>query len=79
MTDKKQVLIRLQENQIERLDHYAKKIKVSRNQVISNLIDVGLDDLRMLEKTGLLVLGAGLRDLIRNIREKETKQPTLDF
>jgi len=55
------------------LDRYAKKMGISRNSLARNLLEIGVDDLRMLDRVGLLVVGRGLRDLVEKIKRGEIK------
>jgi len=59
-----QTTLRISHKQADDLDYYAKKMGLSRNQLLTNLIAIDLDDLKLLDKLGLLRLGAGLRDLL---------------
>lgn len=71
--DTKQLTIRLPEKHRDELDRYAKKMGLSSNQLVCNLVAVGLDDLRLLNSVGLLVVGRGVRDLVDKIRHGEIK------
>jgi len=59
--EKTQTIIRLDQEKLDKLDIYAKKIGLSRNQLMNNLLDTGLDDLYLLEKTGMLTMAQVLR------------------
>ena len=61
------------------LDAYAKKIGISRNQLMENLIESGLEDLKLMEKTGLLLIGVGINDLIQKLRNSGNRQENMEF
>jgi len=65
--------VRLPEKQGAEVEKFAEKMGLSTNQLMVNLVNVGLDDLRMLNSVGLLVVGRGLRDLVEKIRSGEIK------
>ncbi|HRC27436.1 MAG TPA: hypothetical protein PKX87_08410, partial [Alphaproteobacteria bacterium] len=66
--NEKTVTFRIRIDQLPDLDRYAKKLKISRSHLIRNLIDTGLDDLRLLDKTGFLTLTSKGRDLFDVVR-----------
>lgn len=51
---KKQFTIMLKPSVVERIDKLAKKLELSRSQFMANLIDMGLEDAEILNKTGAL-------------------------
>jgi len=63
--DKLQTTIRITQAQADKLDYYANKMGLSRNQLLVNMITIMNDDLALLDRLGLLRLGAGIRDLLR--------------
>jgi len=65
--------IRLPVRTADQVEKFAGKMGLSSNQLINNLVDVGLDDLRLLNSVGLLVVGRGVRDLVDKIRHGEIK------
>jgi len=75
MKDKKvkSISIRLPERSAEKIEYYSEKMGLSQNQLINKLVDVGLDDLRLLDSVGLLLIGKGLRDLVEKVRHGEIK------
>jgi len=75
MKDKKvkSISIRLPERNAEKIEYYSEKMGLSQNQLINKLVDVGLDDLRLLDSVGLLLIGKGLRDLVEKVRHGEIK------
>jgi len=71
--DLKAFSIRLPVKSADQIEHYAKKMGLSSNQLINNIVEIGLDDLRLLNSVGLLVVGRGVRDLVEKIRHGEIK------
>lgn len=55
------------------LDKYAEKMGLSRNQLMNNLVNIGLDDLRNLDRLGMIRLGVGIRTMMEKLREPEQK------
>jgi len=57
----------------ETLDRIAGKIGITRSKLVSNLLDAGLDDVLLFEKSGVLSLSCLVRDfkesLKRNFQE----------
>lgn len=64
----KMVTLRIEESKLERLDNFAQKMKLNRAQLVRNLIDSGLDDLELMQKTGLLAMALKGRDVLGLIR-----------
>lgn len=60
-----QVNVMLEPEIIQDIDKLAKKIKSSRSQFVRNLIHYGLDDVKLLDKSGLLGFFALGRDAIK--------------
>jgi len=58
-----QTTLRITHDQADKLDYYSNKMGLSRNQLLTNMISVSLDDLKLLDNLGLLRLGAGVREL----------------
>ena len=57
---KKQYTVMLKPSTVQEIDRLARKLDLSRSQLMSNLIQMGLDDARTLEKSGALwVVTAG--------------------
>lgn len=71
MSDKTTITFRVDPQNLKKVDRYAKKMGLSRNQLLNNLVDVGLDDLRVLDAVGILVVGKGIKDLVGKIRSGE--------
>jgi metal-responsive CopG/Arc/MetJ family transcriptional regulator len=57
---KRQYTVMMKPDTVQEIDRLAKKLDLSRSQLMSNLIQMGLDDARTLEKSGALwVVTAG--------------------
>ncbi len=74
--DRKQFTIYLTEEQNEKITKYAKKIDVSKQKMMSNLLDIGLDEVAALNRLGFLGLGVRVRDLVNKL--KNVDPDTLD-
>lgn len=57
------VTIKMNADFIARLDYLARKAKLTRHQLLKNLLDVGVDELKDLKKIGLFKLGVIARDV----------------
>jgi hypothetical protein len=64
------VTLRLPEADIEDIDRLAKKLELSRSQMLRNICLVGLDQLRGLDKIGVLSAATSIRSLASWIKEK---------
>ncbi|MGW8180384.1 MAG: hypothetical protein ACWGQW_16735 [bacterium] len=71
--EQKVYTVRLPDHIADQVDHYAEKMGLSANQLLNRLIEIGVDDLRLLNSVGLLVVGKGIRDLVDKIRHGEIK------
>lgn len=63
------VTLRIEERKLERLDKFAKKMKLNRAQLVRNLIDGGLDNLEVMQKTGVLAMALKGYDLFEIFRD----------
>ncbi|SDE61468.1 hypothetical protein [Desulfuromonas thiophila] len=68
---KKQIALYVTDEQHEKISKYADKIGISKQKLLENILSNGLDDLAILEKSGILAIGVGIRDLAYKIRHKE--------
>lgn len=68
---KKQIALYVTDEQHEKIVKYADKIGISRQKLLENILTNGLDDLAILEKSGILSIGVGIRDLAYKLRHKE--------
>lgn len=71
MKNAQQINLRIPPAQVDKLDYYADKMGLSRNQLLCNCVAISLDDLRILDTLGLLRLGAGFRDLFALARNSD--------
>ena len=62
--------IRYPKEMSDKLDYYAKKMGLSKNQLMVNLLACELDELAVMDKLGLIRLGSGVRNLIDNYRNR---------
>jgi len=62
---------RTQQKTLDDLDVYAEKMGLSRNQLMNNLVLIGLEDLAMLKRLGLIRVGVGIRNLIERARDEK--------
>lgn len=69
--DRISTTLRISQTQADDLDYYANKIGLSRNQLLTNIITVELENLLVLDKLGILRLGVGLRDLLDFARNQD--------
>ena len=72
-----QINLRTKQRTIAELDKYARKMDLSRNKLIENLLIVGVDDLKTMDRLGLIRLGCGVRDLVERARQPNPKQGML--
>ena len=49
-----QISVQIDKNLLKKIDAMARKLNLSRNQLVRNLIDSGFDDAVMLDRIGLL-------------------------
>jgi predicted DNA-binding protein len=52
--ENKQYSVQLDSEIIEKIDYYAKKYDIPRSKLMRNLIMVGLDDMTVLHKAGII-------------------------
>ena len=56
------VAIRMGEKEVAYLDNFASKLNLTRSQLIRNLIETGLDDMKLAQTFGLISLVGFIRD-----------------
>jgi len=64
--------LRVHQDTLDQLDKFANKMGLSRNQLMFNLITIGLEDLTMLNRLGILRVGVGIRNLIDMARDENS-------
>ena len=67
---KKQVALYLTDAQNDTITEYANKVGVTRQKLMSNMIDNGIDELKAMERYGILAVGVGVRDLLYKLKAK---------
>lgn len=60
--------LRTSEKTIEELDKFAGKMGLSRNQLMNNLLRIGLEDLTVLDRLGIVRVGVGIRTMFEKLR-----------
>lgn len=64
------VTVKMDPAQIKRLDSYVKKMKIqSRSQLIRNMIDTSLEDLDLMNTTGMLTMAIKGYDLLEIVKK----------
>ena len=63
-----QMTIKINTSKFNEIDLYSKKMNLSRAHLVRNLIDAGLDDLRVMNNTGILSLAVRGIDLLEIIK-----------
>ena len=69
--NKKQIALYVTDEEHEKITQYADKIGISRQKLLSNFVNAGLEDLAVMDKFGILAVGVGIRDLAYKIRHNE--------
>ena len=64
-----QVNLTLDSNAVIELENFAKKMKITRAQLIRNLLDEGLNDLKLMNSTGLLTMAVKGFDVISLVKK----------
>ena len=67
---KKQYTIMLKPSVVKEIDRIAEKLELSRSQMMSNIIDVGLGDVKLFDKMGILDLSMVGGKLASSLKEK---------
>jgi mannitol-specific phosphotransferase system IIBC component len=69
------ITVKLTEAAIDKLDTYAKKMKINRSQLVRNMVDNNLDDLDILKSSGFLAMalkGVDLMEVLKtSLRKKQ--------
>lgn len=66
----KTVSMWLRQDQVETLDRLAKRARISRSKLLSNLIDVAIDEAKFYEATGFITLVGLIRDMQESVKRK---------
>lgn len=67
---KTQITLNIKDNTLEEVDALAKKLNLSRSQLIVNLMESGLDDAKLLDGFGLFDVFMSGGKLAKSIKEK---------
>jgi len=63
------ITVKIEGQLLERIDKYAKIMKLNRSQLLRNLIEIGLDDLSLMQSTGMLTMAAKGYDLLGVVKK----------
>ena len=70
---RKQYNVQLDDKDVERIDRLAAQRKMTRTQLMRNLILIGLDDAELLQKTGVLTFAEFNKDFMSTVKEYAIK------
>ena len=77
---KKQYTLMIKPSMVQEIDRLAKKVQLSRSQLMVNLLGMGLEDAKVLEKSGALWVVQAGRKAAKFFREqmkgKKEQAPT---
>ena len=66
--EEKPLPLRLDEKLLEKIDLYAKRGDLSRNQLIRNILQIGIEEIEGAQRVGLLQLSLWMRDVENAIK-----------
>lgn len=69
--DKRLLSVLVPVSYIDEIDRIAVKMQLTRSELVRNIIDVGLDQVRIIDKTGAFGAVGVFRRLMDSLREKE--------
>lgn len=67
---KHQFSVMLKPSMVEEIDTYAEKYNLTRSQLMANLIESGLDDLKLLQNTGIVPVLYHTNEVMKKFKEK---------
>lgn len=70
MTKDSRISVRIEEEHIKALEVYADRIGISPSQLYRNLILVGLDDLKVMDKLGVIFVAGTVRGIKETLQRK---------
>ena len=77
---KKQFTVMLKPSAVQEIDRLAKKLELSRSNLMGNLIEMGLEDAKVLDRSGALWLVKAGRKALQFFNEqmkgKKEQEPT---
>lgn len=68
-SDKMIIACLMEKDLVERLDYYAGKIGVNRSILMRNCLESSIDDLKLMEVTGILAAVRGGSALVRTLQK----------
>ena len=68
--DKRLLSVLVPVSYIDEIDRIAAKMQLTRSELVRNIIDVGLDQVRVIDKTGAFGAVGVFRRLVDTLREK---------
>ena len=74
--DKQAVTIWIKKDLVEKLDQFAEKGDLTRSKLISNLVEVGVEELTIMNKVGLWAMARIFEDIKQRLRGKKSKTKT---
>ena len=66
---KQQFTVMLKPSVVKEIDKYAEKAELSRSHLMANLIEMGLDDARVLDKMGFIYALKAGKKIINSLKE----------
>lgn len=69
--DKKAVTIWISKEMVERIDRLAKKGDLTRSKLLSNVIEVGVEELEIMDKTGIWAMAKIFEDIRQRLRKRK--------
>jgi hypothetical protein len=67
---KHQFSVMLKPSKVEEIDKYAEKYNLTRSQLMANLMEIGLDEMRTLDKIGIVPLVYQSSNIMKKFKEK---------
>jgi len=67
---KHQFSVMLKPSVVDEIDKFADKYNLTRSQLMANLMEIGLDELRALNRTGIMPLVFHTTQIMKKFREK---------
>jgi hypothetical protein len=67
---KHQFSVMLKPSKVEEIDKFAEKYNLTRSQLMANLMEIGLDEMRALDKIGIVPLVYQSSNIMKKFKEK---------
>lgn len=67
---KQQYTVMLKPTIVKEIDEYAAKYNLTRSQLMGNLVESGLDDMKMLDKAGVIPMIYHGSNILKKFKEK---------